>query len=1548
MGIWGIVSWSSGWSADAITTHVIPEENGLRVEIQVDLTQLRYDPANGGALTLPGCEISRVPGRWALPMKRLETALPPGMTWGPATVHPDVRMFPARPEWALARVPIASESGCEAIHAGQPLPTLYPEAAVSIESIHVGHGVSTAALVIAPVQYRPATGGFEVLSRATLRLTWRPGGINAARPAPNHPEATRARDRNFARVLNAEQAKGWESVWSPARAAALSGGSPAYLPLNPIGTLEGVLLCPEAWQTWYRPMVDAKVRSGHAWDLVTYEWIDGQAAYAGGKYGDRAEKIRNFLKEAYQTYGLESVFFGGPDGPPYLPGVWDRRGHGVTQLGPYAHHSFGYYTNLDGDHDLLRVQGWSRVVYVTLQDPAVGPPLFREVWTPIEETVEGLPRCGYLPYKGPDTPFIWLRDTLAQAGITVNFPVGTTLSALFGGGGWSESFALDPRKSRAQAVAESRPDLWGTEVLFGAEGRMIDASTCDQHPELVAGWLPPDPQLGGVGLGFYLAKVERYLREGGVAQVSGNTHCSQPLDPVVWYRLTQPVGRAEMDQGLHSMSVLAAVLCHRTWWEGNWRNSYFTPPVLHPDGGPVVTVFDGISVSPYGGFHSGPGGWADNIPPYLPLGRLGQMTTGRYPNIPPESTWQSFHQAMVMGDPSLPQRTSFLSLVVQAPATAQETIPLTLSSADGSPAVGIKITASKRRPDGTYAYYQQAVTNETGVASFTPGALGALGSGVIRFEAGMYDLDFPWKPVRIVLPLPGNTPPVIVPNLPSVLPLAGPNGNWVILDAGASYDPDGDEADVTWTWTDYRTGVPVERERTGRYVRAFLPVGTASIVVQAGDGSAMTAQAVQIEVVDRGVRVTLPAVATPTFPVTVRNEEGAPLPGAVVQVTKRQLDGSFPVALTLTTDALGEAHVTLPVPPLELGKGALTVRVHSSAGSWRGAIPLPAGNTAPGVTYSLTTPYLYDHYVSAFGHTPLRDHRFPVTSGHQGVFSDIGTPRIIAQVVDPDGDEFWGHWQYRQANALLGYGGTVAVQRDILSGVSIQQDCSSWVGSNSVTLMVTDGVANCTTAIPLTGVRGLDYAPPGRYRTVSVVVPVWGLIEWTILDRNPLALTLTPTGSWVRLALEHGASDIPHAYTGEGPLPPGIASWGVKRITANAPLEFETSRILDASTVEVLAVPNPDGSLREYLVEMTLVDYSGTVGEVATLLRLTDITTPSLMARAALAVATTGGWVPVPLRVVPPGAPTLAGALEWTGWDTDPLIPSYIGSLPSLEVLGISSNDPNVPAPPVYRVEGTTLWVQASLNSDATLRRIVVTLAAADAAGHWSEAKENTVIIGPAGKFAFKGRVTRFVEDPTQVKSLEDDALAYATVELRHLASGAVVRVMTDFQGFWRVNGPYGSYHLRLGAPGQTESFNVWDPASNRYVTTFAPAGLTLESRVMTDGLFPLPTVSQGWATNTSPMAAVTGTLTVSTSGSTAPITLDGRASSDPDQDLLIYTWTWTDLVGHPYRQVGPVVTAEFPRGTTTVTLTVSDGTASASAVCQVRVQAAPRPGGGE
>jgi len=142
----------------------------------------------------------------------------------------------------------------------------------------------------------------------------------------------------------------------------------------------------------------------------------------------------------------------------------------------------------------------------------------------------------------------------------------------------------------------------------------------------------------------------------------------------------------------------------------------------------------------------------------------------------------------------------------------------------------------------------------------------------------------------------------------------------------------------------------------------------------------------------------------------------------------------------------------------------------------------------------------------------------------------------------------------------------------------------------------------------------------------------------------------------------------------------------------------------------------------------------------------------------------------------------------------------------------------------------------------------------------------------------------------------------------------------------------------------------VWS-AGGTEIATGSPASVTLLVGTHELAL----TVSDGSLTSTTafvvtvvlppnrpPVADASATVAevISVNRVDAAVTLDGSRSSDPDNDPLTYTWS----AGRAVIASGSPATATLPLGTHELTLTVSDGSLSATAMVTVRVTPANRP----
>jgi len=201
-----------------------------------------------------------------------------------------------------------------------------------------GYGVAD--MLFCPFIYHPASGRLEVITDITFNLeletlSYEIHTPNVVTPATADVNAERVRNL----VINPE------SVYTPADVVPPkvigSGYEANYNEPDVGGTAEWVLITREEFADAFRPLVDWKLKKGLTTALVTMEYIienyDGR---------DQAEKIRNFIIDAYENWSTTYVVLGGD-----CSFVRERRGFALNFGSPddYMIPCDLYYSDLDGD-----------------------------------------------------------------------------------------------------------------------------------------------------------------------------------------------------------------------------------------------------------------------------------------------------------------------------------------------------------------------------------------------------------------------------------------------------------------------------------------------------------------------------------------------------------------------------------------------------------------------------------------------------------------------------------------------------------------------------------------------------------------------------------------------------------------------------------------------------------------------------------------------------------------------------------------------------------------------------------------------------------------------------------------------------------------------------------------------------------------------------------------------------------------------------------------------------------------------------------------------
>lgn len=272
---------------------------------------LDTDPDGSTRLDLAGCSLAGAVGNPLLPFREVDVLLPPDAD--PASLNltvtkADTRTLPGR--HVLAPQAASSESGAAALAATTGNAAVYgrdalfPHVPASLLRSSRMRKWRFARVAVQPVQYNPVSGALVANTRLDLELRYKRTGATLA---PAEARDTVMEREAAARFVNYQTGKDWYAPAVDSRRAAA----------DPEGRHDYVIITTKTIRensTALGSFLASLVRRGHTPYVKDVEDIFGQVANEPAPHG-RAEKIRQWLADHFQTMGIAYVLLIGNPSP---------------------------------------------------------------------------------------------------------------------------------------------------------------------------------------------------------------------------------------------------------------------------------------------------------------------------------------------------------------------------------------------------------------------------------------------------------------------------------------------------------------------------------------------------------------------------------------------------------------------------------------------------------------------------------------------------------------------------------------------------------------------------------------------------------------------------------------------------------------------------------------------------------------------------------------------------------------------------------------------------------------------------------------------------------------------------------------------------------------------------------------------------------------------------------------------------------------------------------------------------------------------------------
>jgi hypothetical protein len=357
-----------------------PGSGHIQVTVSLSADRVVLVPRDGAyevhVSPAPGERFGRLdePGEAALPFRIIEVLLPAG------TEVADTRVTGASERLIAEGIALAPSAAAAADprRAGAGLAAAAPEASTGYpgeRARYLGtglwHGRAIASFAVFPVERRGEDVVLHdrIALEVSLRPSDRPQPVRALRMSPAHAARLAAQVR--ASVVN-PGAERLQPVATPARHEGTF--RPAVAPSLEGSPVEYVIITTGVLAPEFQRLADWKTAKGVPTVVRTIDWI--AANYRNGS--DLPETIRNFIRDAYEKWGVRWVLLGGdtPEIPP-------RYGYSAYYYGGTYVLADLYFSGLDGDWNADHDAVWG-------EQPADAPDLHGEVYVgrlPVSSTM---------------------------------------------------------------------------------------------------------------------------------------------------------------------------------------------------------------------------------------------------------------------------------------------------------------------------------------------------------------------------------------------------------------------------------------------------------------------------------------------------------------------------------------------------------------------------------------------------------------------------------------------------------------------------------------------------------------------------------------------------------------------------------------------------------------------------------------------------------------------------------------------------------------------------------------------------------------------------------------------------------------------------------------------------------------------------------------------------------------------------------------------------------------------------------------------------------